>query len=178
MKTGKRAICAGPGNPPVVVDDCPGINFDKVARNIILGGGFDNNLLCIGEKQIFAVDQSYKKTVDAMVRNGAFLLNASQLETIKKEVFTFREDDGGCSHPVVNREFVGADAAKLARIAGLDIDPTTEMLIAETAEDDLFVIEGADDAIAANHSSNLLAKPSVWPGIRSMVTSIQPWFIQ
>ena len=141
MKTGKRAICAGPGNPPVVVDDCPGINFDKVARNIILGGGFDNNLLCIGEKQIFAVDQSYKKTVEAMVRNGAFLLNASQLETIKKEVFTFREDDGGCSHPVVNREFVGADAAKLARIAGLDIDPTTEMLIAETAEDDLFVIE-------------------------------------
>ena len=33
--------------------------------------------------------------------------------------------------PWVNREFVGADAAKLARIAGLDIDPTTEMLIAE-----------------------------------------------
>ena len=141
MKTGKRAICAGPGNPPVVVDDCPDLNFDKVARNIILGGGFDNNLLCIGEKQIFAVANSYQKTLEAMVRNGAFLLNESQLEAIKKEVFTFKEDGGGCSHPVLNRDFVGADAATLAKIAGLDIDPTTEMLIAETAEDDLFVIE-------------------------------------
>ena len=48
MKTGKRALCAGPGNPPVVVDDCHALDFDKVARDIIFGGGFDNNLLCIG----------------------------------------------------------------------------------------------------------------------------------
>ena len=50
MKTGKRAICAGPGNPPVLVDDCNSLDFDRVARDIIAGGGFDNNLLCIGEK--------------------------------------------------------------------------------------------------------------------------------
>jgi len=141
MKTGKRAICAGPGNPPVVVDDCPAVDFDKVARDIILGGGFDNNLLCIGEKQIFAVADSYQKTIDAMVRNGVILLNNDQLEAIKKEVFTFKEEDGGCSHAVLNRDFVGADASMLASIAGLNIDPKTEMLLAETEADDLFVIE-------------------------------------
>jgi len=141
MKTGKRAICAGPGNPPVVVDDSDGLDYNKVAQDIILGGGFDNNLLCIGEKQIFAVADSYAKTRDALIANGAALLTSSQLEAIKKEVFTFKEDGGGCSHAVLNRDYVGADAAKLAKIAGLTVAPDTPMLIAETAEDDLFVVE-------------------------------------
>jgi len=141
MKTGKRAICAGPGNPPVVVDDCHALDFDKVAKDIILGGGFDNNLLCIGEKQIIAVGDSYKKTLDALKRNGAVLLNKMQLEKIKKEVFDFKDGDGGCSHAVLNRDYVGADPVKLAAIAGLKIDPKVEMLIAETEADDVFVDE-------------------------------------
>jgi len=141
MKTGKRAICAGPGNPPVVIDDCHAIDFDKVARDIIFGGGFDNNLLCIGEKQIFAVGDAYQKSLAAFQRQGALLLNSTQVEAIKKEVFTFRPGDGGCSHPVLNRAYVGASPQKLAAIAGLTIDPKVEMLIAETAADDLLVIE-------------------------------------
>ena len=72
---------------------------------------------------------------------GAVLLNKTQLESIKKEVFDIKDGGGGCSHAVLNRAYVGADAAKLAAIAGLKVDPKTEMLIAETAEDDLFVIE-------------------------------------
>ncbi len=141
MKTGKRAICAGPGNPPVLVDECSALDFDKVAKDIILGGGFDNNLLCIGEKQIIGVGSSYQKTIDAMKRQGAVMLNNSQLEAIKKEVFDVKDGGGGCSHAVLNRKYVGADAATLAKIAGLNVDPKTEMLIAETQADDLFVIE-------------------------------------
>jgi aldehyde dehydrogenase len=141
MKTGKRAICAGPGNPPVVVDDCNALDFRKVARDIILGGGYDNNLLCIGEKQVFVVGNSYKPFMDAMKGEGAVLLNNTQLEAIKKEVFDIKNGAGGCSHAVLNRDYVGASAAKLAKIAGLNIDPNTEMLIAETGADDLFVIE-------------------------------------
>jgi len=141
MKTGKRALCAGPGNPPVVVDDCHALDFDKVARDIIFGGGFDNNLLCIGEKQVFAVGDAYQKTVDAFKRQGAVLLNRQQTEAIKKEVFDIKDGGGGCSHAVLNRKYVGADAAVLAKIAGLNIDPKVEMLITEVDADDLFVIE-------------------------------------
>lgn len=141
MKTGKRALCAGPGNPPVVVDDCSALDFDKVARDIIFGGGFDNNLLCIGEKQVFGVGAAYQKTVDAFVRQGAVLLNRQQTEAIKKEVFDIKDGGGGCSHAVLNRKYVGADAAVLAKIAGLNVDPKTEMLITEVDADDLFVIE-------------------------------------
>lgn len=140
MKTGKRAICAGPGNPPVVVDDCHALDFDRVARDIITGGGFDNNLLCIGEKQIFAVADSYQKTLAALKRQGAVILTAAQHEAIKKEVFDFK-DGVGCGSPVLNRKWVGANPDALAKIAGLNIDSKVEMLIAETDVNDAFVQE-------------------------------------
>ena len=141
MKTGKRALCAGPGNPPVVVDDCHALDFDKVAQDIIFGGGFDNNLLCIGEKQVFGVGDSYQKTIDAFQRQGAVLLNRSQTEALKKEVFDSKDGGGGCSHVALNRKYIGADAPVLAKVAGLTVDPKTEMLITEVEADDLFVIE-------------------------------------
>ena len=140
MKTGKRAICAGPGNPPVLVDDCSALDFDRVARDIILGGGFDNNLLCIGEKQIIAVGDSYTKTLEAMKRQGAVLLNSSQLEAIKSEVFDWK-NGVGCGSPVLNRKWVGANPDALAKVAGLNIDSSVQMLIAETDINDPFVQE-------------------------------------
>src|SRR5213080_76968 len=53
LKSGKRAVVAGPGNPPVVVDETA--DLDRAARSIIRGASYDNNLLCIGEKEVFAV---------------------------------------------------------------------------------------------------------------------------
>ena len=53
LRSPKRAIVAGPGNPPVVVDETA--DLDNAARSIVAGGGYDNNLLCIGEKEVFAV---------------------------------------------------------------------------------------------------------------------------
>ena len=140
MKTGKRAICAGPGNPPVVVDDCSALDFDRVARDIITGGGFDNNLLCIGEKQIIAVADSYQKTLAALKRQGAVILTAAQHETIRNEVFDYK-DGVGCGSAVLNRKWVGANPDALAKIAGLNIDSKVEMLIAETDINDAFVQE-------------------------------------
>jgi aldehyde dehydrogenase len=80
MASGKRAICAGPGNPPVVVDESA--HLDKAARDIIFGASFDNNLLCIGEKQIFVLDKIYDKFIAAFKKAGAFQLNAAQLEKV------------------------------------------------------------------------------------------------
>jgi len=141
MKTGKRAICAGPGNPPVVVDDCQALDVDRVARDIILGAAFDNNLLCIGEKQVFVVAGVYDRFMTAMKRAGAVLLDGNQADRIRAEVFTFKPGDGGCSHPVLNRAFVGASTEKLATVAGVSIPADTDLLITETAADDLFVVE-------------------------------------
>jgi aldehyde dehydrogenase len=139
LKTGKRAICAGPGNPPVVVDESA--NLAKAARDIILGCAFDNNLLCIGEKQVFVLDAVWKDFLAALREAGAAQMSETQLERLTRAAFTFKGDGGGCSHPVLNRDLVGADPAKLAEVAGLKIPHGTDILFAETAFDHLFVQE-------------------------------------
>ena len=139
MKSGKRAICAGPGNPPVLVDDT--VCLDKAARDIIQGAAFDNNLLCIGEKQVFVLDHVADKFLAALARNGAHGLNTGQLDRLTASAFTTASDAGGCSHPVLNRAFVGLDAAILAQHAGATAPAGTSLLFAETHTDHAFVIE-------------------------------------
>ena len=139
MKSGKRAICAGPGNPPVVVDETA--DLKKAAEAIILGGGYDNNLLCIGEKEVFVVKSVYKDFLRAFEAAGARKLNSSQLDQLTKAAFTFKGDGGGCSHPVVNRDLIGRDASVLAEVAGLSVPKSCGMLYAETDADNLFVVE-------------------------------------
>ena len=139
MASGKRAICAGPGNPPVVVDESA--RLDKAARDIIFGAAFDNNLLCIGEKQIFVLDKVYGDFLESFKRAGAVQLNNRELAAVSTEAFSTKDGAGGCSHPVLNRALVGADASTLAQIAGRSVPSGTELLFAETDADHLFVIE-------------------------------------
>lgn len=140
MKTGKRAVCAGPGNPPVVVDETA--DLDHAARSIIQGASYDNNLLCIGEKEVFVVASVADKLMEALRRAGAVQLNASQVEALAKKAFVFPQGKGaGCPHPVVNRDLVGRDAAVLAKAIGLDVPASTQLLFGETNADHIFVDE-------------------------------------
>jgi len=139
MKSGKRAICAGPGNPPVVVDETADLR--KAAESIVLGGGYDNNLLCIGEKEVFVVKSVYRRFLEAFEAAGARRLDDAQLDQLTAAAFTTSGDGGGCSHPVVNRELVGRNASVLADIAGVKVGRDCPMLYAETAADHLFVVE-------------------------------------
>jgi aldehyde dehydrogenase len=139
MKSGKRAICAGPGNPPVLIDDTADI--DKAARCIIQGGSYDNNLLCIGEKEIFVLDSVADRFVRSMRLAGAVQLNEGQLSQLTSEAFTDSPDAGGCSHPVLKRDLIGRDACDLARIAGATAPAGTELLFAETDANHPYVME-------------------------------------
>src|SRR5881275_1869147 len=82
LRSPKRAIVAGPGNPPVVVDETA--DLDNAARCIIQGGSYDNNLLCIAEKEVFVVASVFDRMIDAMERAGAVRLNAREVETLTK----------------------------------------------------------------------------------------------
>lgn len=140
MKTGKRAVCAGPGNPPVVVDETA--DLDAAARAIIQGASYDNNLLCIGEKEVFVVASVADKLLEALHKAGAVQLNAQQIEALAEKAFVFPQGKGaGCPHPVVNRDLVGRDAAVLAKAIGLDIPASTQLLFGETKADHIFVDE-------------------------------------
>jgi aldehyde dehydrogenase len=140
MKSGKRAICAGPGNPPVLVDGTGCLS--NAAKCVVFGAAYDNNLLCIGEKEVFVLDPVFDQFMAALEQNGTYRLNAAQVERLTKEAFTFPPGQGaGCPHPVVNRSLVGKDPEVLARVAGVTIPPGTQLLIAETDADHLFVEE-------------------------------------
>src|SRR3954470_1419821 len=140
MQVGKRAICAGPGNPPVLVDDTACMK--RAAKAIITGGAYDNNLLCIGEKEVFALENIADKLMSEMDKNGAVRLNSAQLEQLTKAAFTFKEGHGGgCPEPVVNKDFIGKDASVLAKAAGVNVPAGTQLLFAETDGKHPFVIE-------------------------------------
>jgi aldehyde dehydrogenase len=140
MKTGKRAICAGPGNPPVYVDDTACMK--RAAKAIIAGASYDNNLLCIGEKEVFALESTADKLMTELERNGAVRLNTSQLDALTKAAFTFKPGEGGgCPHASVNRDFIGKNPGVLANAAGVNVPSGTQLLFAETDAQHPFVIE-------------------------------------
>ena len=140
MASGKRAVCAGPGNPPVVVDETA--DLANAARAIIQGASFDNNLLCIGEKQVFVVASVADKFMEEMRKAGAVQLTAPQIEALTKVAFTFTPGQGGgCGHAHAAKEFIGKNANVLGKAVGLDLPDSVMLLFGETAEDHLFVQE-------------------------------------
>lgn len=137
MQTGKRAICAGPGNPPVLVDDTTCLK--RAAEAVIQGAAYDNNLLCIGEKEVFVLDKIADAFMEALEKAGAFRLQNHQLERLSQAVFTFKGES--CSDVIVNKKLIGRDASVLAEAAGVHLDSKVELLFAETSQDHLFVKE-------------------------------------
>lgn len=136
LNSGKRAIVAGPGNPPVVVDETA--DLARAARCIIQGGSFDNNLLCIAEKEVFVVDSVFDALLREMERAGAARLNAREVERLTQVAIT-QTGEGEHRHDVPAKELLGQDAAVLAHAAGKHVDESTELLFGETDEHNPFV---------------------------------------
>ncbi len=136
MKSSKRAIVAGPGNPPVVVDETA--DLDRAARAIIQGGAYDNNLLCIAEKEVFVVVEVFDAMMAAMERAGAARLTAREIDALTK-VAIATVGEGDHRHQVAAKDFIGQDAAVLAKAAGRNLPAQTELLFGETDESNPFV---------------------------------------
>ena len=137
LASNKRAIVAGPGNPPVVVDETADIN--NAARSIVTGAAYDNNLLCIGEKEVFAVESIFDQLMDAVGRHGGYRLNASQIAALTKTAFSPPKEPGG--HWMLNRDLVGKDPSVLAAAIGLTVPANTQILYGETDTSNPFVPE-------------------------------------
>ena len=133
MKAPKRAICAGPGNPPVVVDETADV--ERAAVNIIQGAAFDNNILCIGEKEVFAVRCIADELKRHLLENNCVELSRPQIDALAVEAFP-RDDKGEWT---INRELVGRNPQVLADRVGVRIPSNTELLIGEVEADHPFV---------------------------------------
>jgi aldehyde dehydrogenase len=120
MNSGKRAIAAGPGNPPAVVDDTA--HLAQAARDIVDGASLDNNIVCIVEKEVFAVESIADKLKEEMKKAGAYEVTGAHIARLEKTVV-----HEGHAH----RDWVGKDAWKIADAIGLKVPKETRLLLAE-----------------------------------------------
>lgn len=130
LSSGKKAIGAGAGNPPALVDETADI--EKAAKDIIDGCCFDNNLPCIAEKEVIVVDQVADYLIFNMKKNGAFEITDKKVMDKLAEMV--------CPEGRVSRDFVGKDAKYIAKAAGIDVPEDTRVLIMETGKDHPLVV--------------------------------------
>jgi acyl-CoA reductase-like NAD-dependent aldehyde dehydrogenase len=151
MSTGKKCIAAGPGNPPAVVDETA--ILPRAARDIIAGASLDNNIVCIVEKEIIAVEAIADRLKQELIRAGAYLVKDSMVSKLTKLVI---EGD----HPA--KRFVGKNANVILRELGVDLPDEVRIAFCEVEESHplvqveqlmpitpFFRVRNVDEAIAA-----------------------------
>jgi acyl-CoA reductase-like NAD-dependent aldehyde dehydrogenase len=136
MQSGKRAICAGPGNPPVVVDESADI--DSAGRCIVRGGSFDNNIVCIVEKETFAVATVADALKQSMLAHGAFEINAGQLDQLMKVIFAQMPPPGKAG--TMNKAFIGKSAGVLLKEIGISVGDEVRLVLVEVGADHPLVL--------------------------------------
>lgn len=132
LSSGKKAIGAGAGNPPVIVDDTADVA--KAAKDIVDGASFDNNLPCIAEKECFAFRNIADTLVSEMQKHGAYLAGKDE---VAKLVDLCLINKGG--KYVINKKWVGKDAVKFLEAIGVSAPAGTKLIICETENEHPFV---------------------------------------
>lgn len=130
MASGKRAICAGPGNPPVVVDETA--DLDQAARDTVLGASTDNNIICVDEKEVIVVESVADAYLKAMTRHGAALVDKSRLSALEQVIFTKMEP--GNKHAEINRDLIGKNADVILSKIGMSVPSTIRLAVVEVDE--------------------------------------------
>ncbi|MFH1194836.1 MAG: aldehyde dehydrogenase family protein [bacterium] len=133
--SGKKVIAAGPGNPPVLVDETA--DLKNAVRTIIEGASFDNNILCIADKEVFVVEKVFDSFMKEMERAGAVCLQKPQIEKLASSVFS--ENEKG--QMITSRNYIGKNANVLGRAVGLNLSDDIRILFGECPFDCPFVQE-------------------------------------
>lgn len=126
LKSGKPAIGAGPGNPPVLVDETADLR--KAAIGVIMGCSFDNNLPCIAEKELFVVNCVADELKKHMLESGlAFELKNP--DDVKKLLEVTLKDG-----KAPNKKMVGKDAGYILEKIGIKVPQNVRVILVETGE--------------------------------------------
>ena len=135
MGSGKKSICAGPGNPPTVVDETA--DLEQAAADIVMGASLDNNIICVDEKEIVCVSIVADRLKELMSRSGAIVLAPHQTEQLRKLVLEYEK--GPRKHGGVNKKYVGKNVDVILRDAGIPCDPSKRLALCEVDADHPFL---------------------------------------
>jgi len=139
LKSGKKAIGAGAGNPPVIVDATA--DLDKAAKSIVDGATFDNNLPCIAEKAVFALGAIADILKSKMLKNDAVEVKGIELKQLEELVLTRDETGDGTVRYAPNKQYIGKDAAFILDKIGIKVHQSIRGIIAEVDVTHPFVTE-------------------------------------
>ncbi|MFP4011624.1 MAG: aldehyde dehydrogenase family protein [Spirochaetaceae bacterium] len=131
MQTTKKVIAAGPGNPPVVVDETADI--PKAARDIVLGASLDNNIVCTDEKEVLVVASVAEELQAEMRKHNAVALTPEQTRRVTE--LAISEPGGEGIEGAANKKYVGKNAAVIAEAAGVHVPADTRLLFCEVNPD-------------------------------------------
>jgi len=127
LNSGKKAIGAGAGNPPVIVDDTADI--ENAAKSIIEGCSFDNNLPCIAEKEVFVFENIANDLINNMIQNNSVLLNKDQVSRLLDLVLLKQDEESNNFNKkteyTINKKWVGKDAKLF--LDQIDVESTTDV---------------------------------------------------
>ena len=138
LSSGKKAIGAGAGNPPVIVDDTADVR--KAGKDIIDGCTFDNNLPCIAEKEVFAFNNIADELIDAMLENGAYKIDRATADKLVNIVLEDKKNPKtGVVTKTVSRDCVGRDAKVILAKLGIHVGDEVRCIICETDFEHPFV---------------------------------------
>ncbi|HUF14521.1 MAG TPA: aldehyde dehydrogenase family protein [Acidimicrobiia bacterium] len=127
LKTSKKAITAGPGNPPAVVDQTADV--EAAGRDIFLGASFDNNVICTDEKTTIVVDTVADRLVQSMMSNGSYRLKEHELKRLERVIF--REMGPPNKPGMINPEWIGKSAQRILSEIGVTVDHDVRLVVAE-----------------------------------------------
>ncbi|MDO5329730.1 MAG: aldehyde dehydrogenase EutE [Coriobacteriia bacterium] len=130
LSSGKKAIGAGAGNPPVVVDETA--NIEQAAKDIIDGCSFDNNLPCTSEKEVIAVDSIADYLMFNMKKSGGYELKDPDQINKLVELTTVKGKSP-------NKDFVGKSAKYILEKLGINVGDEIKVIFMETEFEHPFV---------------------------------------
>jgi acyl-CoA reductase-like NAD-dependent aldehyde dehydrogenase len=135
MRSGKRVVAAGPGNPPSVVDETA--DLEQAGRDLVLGASLDNNIICTDEKEVLCVAPAADRLKEAMRSAGAYELEGAAIARLKDLVLA--EDRGPSAHATVKKEFVGRDAGRILDALGISGHGDPRLVLVEVPPEHPFV---------------------------------------
>lgn len=144
--SGKPALGVGPGNTPVIIDESAHIKM--AVNSILISKTFDNGVICASEQAIIAIESVYNKVRSEFKERGAYILNASEIDKVRKAIFI---------NGSINGKIVGQSAYKIAEMAGIKVPETTKVLIGEVqsvGEEEPFAHEKLSPVLAMYKAKN------------------------
>ena len=131
MKSGKRAVCAGPGNPPAVVDETA--DLERAAKCLVSGASLDNNVVCTDEKAVIAVASIADRLKSLMLKENCVEISGADVDRLTQIILT---DPGSRSrHGMTNKKFVGKNPSVILREIGMNVDDRVRLGLVDVGPD-------------------------------------------